>query len=71
MVSNRESTYHTHKIMKTINDKKSSGGVGRVFVKVGEEIDLKKYLEGKNLAPLRAENFAETAMAVTEKLVRE
>ena len=58
MISNREPTYQTHKIMKTINDKKSSGGVGRVFMKVGEEIDLKKYLEGKNLAPLRAENFA-------------
>ena len=40
-------------------------------MKFGEEIDLKLYLQQKNLAPLKAENFAFTALKITEDLVKQ
>ena len=41
MVSDRKPKISLTKLRQTLNEKSSLGGVGRIFVKFGETIDLK------------------------------
>ena len=71
MVSDREPRVSLRRLYQKVNEKAAIGGVGRIFVKFGEDIDLKKYLSQKKLAPLKAENFSPTAFMITEDLIRQ
>ena len=66
MVSESRPKITLRKIRKT---SKSYGGVGKIYVKFGEPIDVRKYLESKKLEAPTQPTFTETALAVTNDLI--
>ena len=68
MVSENKPQISFQKLRKTI---KSTGGVGRIFLKFGDTIDLKQYLEQKTIGPLSYANFGSTALMITEDLIKQ
>ena len=68
MVSATKPQISLQQLRKTI---KTTGGVGRIFLKFGDTIDLKQYLESKKMAPLTYTNFASSALMVTEDLIKQ
>ena len=54
------------KIRKT---SKTAGGVGKIYVKFGETIDLKKYVERRRLASPTIPKFTKMALELTNHLM--
>ena len=45
------------------------GGVGKIYVKFGETIDVRQYLESRQLVDLNQPSFQKTALTVTNDLI--
>ena len=65
MVSDRRPKISLKKIRET---SKRFGGVGKIYVKFGDTIDIKKYLESRQLE-VSQPDFKQTALTVTNELV--
>ena len=66
MVSDRRPKISLQKIRKT---SKRLGGVGKIYVKFGDTIDIKQYLEERQLQALSQPNFKRAALTVTNELI--
>ena len=66
MVTENKPKITLRKIRKTKN---RLGGVGKIYMKFGETIDVRQYLESKQLKELTQPIFQKTALMVTNDLI--
>ena len=71
MVSDRKPKISLTRLRQTLKEKSALGGVGRIFLKFGETIDLKQYCTEANIAPVTEANFASSALMITEALIKQ